>query len=52
MISLLVFMLWPMVYTQFNLHDTDRKIENEQLYFDCLYYGGYTELTQWQWLTQ
>ncbi|CAF1023668.1 unnamed protein product [Adineta steineri] len=31
-------MLWPMVYSSLNLYETDRKVGNGQLQFDCLYY--------------
>jgi hypothetical protein len=39
MIFLLVVLRWPVVYMQFSLYDMERKIGNDQLPFDCLYYN-------------
>ncbi|CAF4077255.1 unnamed protein product, partial [Adineta steineri] len=43
-------MLWPMVYTSLNLYETDRKVGNEQLQFDCLYYHVDNETRLYDWL--
>ncbi|CAF1432349.1 unnamed protein product [Adineta steineri] len=43
-------MLWPMVYTSLNLYETDRKVGNEQLQFDCLYYHVDNETSLYDWL--
>ncbi|CAF1056873.1 unnamed protein product [Adineta steineri] len=43
-------MLWPMVSTNLNLYDTDRKVDNEQLQFDCLHYHIFNGTMWYEWL--